>query len=812
MTFWRRRLAMMALAMTMAAPLWAALVASMASASTDHDLIVDRYGDHTPFMVVLDTSGSMNELAVAATAGRRLDEARSAIIGTVHGLEEGHLYGMVSYPGGPQNEGCETGQVRTRIGPLDHRAATVEVRKLSASGETPTGPALQQAAQLLEEAGHDRGTIVLVSDGESNCGTPPCEVATAITQAGFDVTVHTVGFSSLGVGKDELTCIAAATGGTYVEVDDEEGLSDALGQGVRAQLRAHVSLDSMVVLGGTSDPRINTLRVTVINEGSVDARDVRVSVQMSQRRSGLPGGAEVPRPVRYLGNLSAGESREVVMNPRPPSGGDWVWTVNVRAANGDTVTTTGSVTVRDSVERSDLGNVLGGARRVAILGDSYSSGEGTGRYEEGVLHDCHRSDAAYGPQIWDADAVLIACSGATTRDLRQTQVSGGEQITPQLRALRDAALGGESLDAVVLTVGGNDSGFGEFARKCVGDLLCGDYYLTGGAAVRQQMLERALGTQPAITQALKDIDAAVNDSEARQARRGGQVIPIIILEYPRIVPETGKSVAHCMIGIGNDETALLNEYLDALNSAVSLAAYQLRNEGRPVYPVHPTANAFQPNHTICDGAQSYAVTLSDLVIDPAIIMADGKDQLLHPNAAGHTALARDLVTWSNGDAAKAFPVRGTVHWDDNVISGPRGPLFRFFDSLTGMSSPGDEVPLQASGYAPGSTVHVWMNSTQLTLDTLRADDSGDIAAAIWIPTWAEAGDHTLSWAGPGPDGHLRVETKPLTLHPIGTTPWLLGGTAGGTLLILGLIFLVVDGRLGRKGSETIMTRPSTPAA
>lgn len=139
--------------------------------------VSDRFGEHTPVMVVLDTSGSMDEEVVTrAASGTRLDVAKSAVLGAVDALPTAQTYGLITYPGGTTVDGCEPGQIRTGLGPLDRVSAILDVRGMTADGGTPTGPALQLAAETLQAAGFDRATIVLVSDGESNCGAPPCEV------------------------------------------------------------------------------------------------------------------------------------------------------------------------------------------------------------------------------------------------------------------------------------------------------------------------------------------------------------------------------------------------------------------------------------------------------------------------------------------------------------------------------------------------------------------------------------------------------------------------------------------------------------
>src|SRR3954453_21255272 len=93
------------------------------------------------------------------------------------------------------------------------------------------------------------------------------------------------------------------------------------------------------------------------------------------------------------------------------------------------------------------GAVPGGAApadRYVALGDSYSSGTGTRTYTDST---CQRSVYAY-PSLVAANRpntslVFAACSGATTSDVLNNQVSSLTSTTK----------------FVTITVGGNDAGF-----------------------------------------------------------------------------------------------------------------------------------------------------------------------------------------------------------------------------------------------------------------------------------------------------------------------------------------------------------------
>lgn len=90
--------------------------------------------------------------------------------------------------------------------------------------------------------------------------------------------------------------------------------------------------------------------------------------------------------------------------------------------------------------------------RFVALGDSYSSGVGSrDYYADGTR--CHRSPEAYSSLIaadYSLDLTLVACSGATTRDV----------LRHQLRRLT------RGTGYVTITVGGNDIGFTSVLTEC----------------------------------------------------------------------------------------------------------------------------------------------------------------------------------------------------------------------------------------------------------------------------------------------------------------------------------------------------------
>ena len=90
----------------------------------------------------------------------------------------------------------------------------------------------------------------------------------------------------------------------------------------------------------------------------------------------------------------------------------------------------------------------------AALGDSYSAGVGAGGYDlsSGI---CSRSPRSYAP-LWATNHAVshftfVACGGATTTDVLNTQLGGLNAATT----------------LVTITIGGNDAGFVNVVTSCI---------------------------------------------------------------------------------------------------------------------------------------------------------------------------------------------------------------------------------------------------------------------------------------------------------------------------------------------------------
>lgn len=217
----------------LAALLLAGLTALAGGAAAPAQASPTASGEAGSLLVILDVSGSMGRTDASGTT--LMQGARQAVAALVDGVPDEtpvglRLYGS-DYPGNNERQGCTDTRVAVPIAEAGTNGAkiTAAMRGLKPTGFTPIGAALTAAADDFGPEGER--TIVLVSDGEDTCGNPePCRAARQLQRQGIDVRIDTVGLFLEGnrAARRQLSCIADATGGTFVTADDAAELTTEL--------------------------------------------------------------------------------------------------------------------------------------------------------------------------------------------------------------------------------------------------------------------------------------------------------------------------------------------------------------------------------------------------------------------------------------------------------------------------------------------------------------------------------------------------------------------------------------------------------
>lgn len=176
----------------------------------------------------------------------------------------------------------------------------------------------------------------------------------------------------------------------------------------------------------------------------------------------------------------------------------------------------------------------GGDRYVA-LGDSFSSGVGTGNYT--LSRTCGRGTNAYpwlvSEQRPNTALRFVACSGATTASLMRTQI----------RFLSSGA------DIVTVTIGGNDIGFADLIVQCT-ILNC-----SSSLDRTRSTLSSFLG--PRLDTVYEAIERRAPDAS------------VIVLGYPRMFSATG---CRATPGITSTERSKANRLADTLDRLIASRA------------------------------------------------------------------------------------------------------------------------------------------------------------------------------------------------------------------------------------------------
>ncbi|WP_274914650.1 vWA domain-containing protein [Streptomyces sp. WZ-12] len=182
--------------------------------------------DGSGLVMVLDSSRAM--AGSDGAGGTLIAAARKAVGGVADALPEGYPTGLRVY-GADEPKGCDDTRLAQPVGPLDRGGLTRAVAGLTPKGDAPIGLSLTKAAQDLPKAAAGapgKRTILLISDGQSACQTPPpCQVAAQLASSGADLHIDVVGLHPAAKDRPQLQCIAKSGNGQYYDAPDAASLS-----------------------------------------------------------------------------------------------------------------------------------------------------------------------------------------------------------------------------------------------------------------------------------------------------------------------------------------------------------------------------------------------------------------------------------------------------------------------------------------------------------------------------------------------------------------------------------------------------------
>ena len=112
---------------------------------------------------------------------------------------------------------CSDMEIMTPFGPNNPERVLPGVQALKPNGMTPIAASLEEAAKDFGGKEGQNNVIVLLSDGEEDCGGDPCAASMRIHNAGIHLQVNVIGLHVLPKERKQLACVAEAGGGKYYD-------------------------------------------------------------------------------------------------------------------------------------------------------------------------------------------------------------------------------------------------------------------------------------------------------------------------------------------------------------------------------------------------------------------------------------------------------------------------------------------------------------------------------------------------------------------------------------------------------------------
>lgn len=350
--------------------------------------------------------------------------------------------------------------------------------------------------------------------------------------------------------------------------------------------------------------------------------------------------------------------------------------------------------------------------RYVALGDSYTSGPGILPQTPNPPAGCFitSSEVNYPHLVANAlgltgDAFVDAsCSGADTDEVQQKQV-------PQLS--HDTTL-------VTITVSGDNNGIFSSVGTCETDT-------PDVPKCDQSWLDNTF--IPAVDAAAPDVGELLDAIHA-----AAPAAKVFLVNYLAIQPASGTGCYPA----GPDQPGNPYAYADipflrqaevVLNTMLAQQAAAHRATLVDVYtPSIP--------HDSCEAPEvRWVEPMRGFLTFP-----------LHPNAAGHQAMAAAVL--AAFEASEACPT------SDTTSTGTADPP---------VASHGYVVTFSGNGFAPEAHVELVVCSTSLSLGSATADANGELRAEVVVPSAAQVGEHRLIGLGLDPAGRVHASVAALQI-------------------------------------------------
>ena len=393
-----------------------------------------------------------------------------------------------------------------------------------------------------------------------------------------------------------------------------------------------------------------------------------------------------------------------------------------------------------------------GSVRIAVVGDSYISGEGAFQYvrpSETSAQECHRAETSWAARLarelsgrtsmtsdtGDDYFAFLACSGATVGSAFTGQNGERGQIS-RLEEVNDR----KAIDIVFVSIGGNDAGFSNRIQDC----LLGSFYNIHGCNHGSRKDVAVAGHNARVAYAAiqavapNAVIVAVNYPVGVSKEHGCDELRFSHA-FPRAITTIGSGHN---FSISRSEREGLEDFAQLLNQELKEAASETG-----VFQID-LSGQFN-GHAVCSD-QPYLIGLvspgpDGVSVDPAGLIGP---ESFHPNVAGH----QELYDHVAGELSRTID----HHWSELLVrSRPTipeavsiGDLLEPFGARlepTGLGPLlwGDDA--QVSGHVePNQNVGTFLQSAPQKLGVLRSDSNGRLNGSVQIPDGLYPGEHRLT--------------------------------------------------------------------
>jgi hypothetical protein len=181
-------------------------------------------------IVVLDASKTMGDKIGGAA---KIAAVRAALGEAVAAYGDRLSFGLVAF-GHRKASNCADSEILAKPGELTADTQEKLLEKIKTKGQAPIAAALSDAAKGATEK--DPLDIVLIADGGDTCDADICSAALAMKEKSPALRIHVIGVGDKEEELKPLSCLAGATGGTFVSAANADAVKGSLAKAFDAVL------------------------------------------------------------------------------------------------------------------------------------------------------------------------------------------------------------------------------------------------------------------------------------------------------------------------------------------------------------------------------------------------------------------------------------------------------------------------------------------------------------------------------------------------------------------------------------------------